>query len=278
MAVSTLAFFIFPITLLFFTAPSQQIDDPIQFTYTGTTGPDKWGSLSPNFSMCVHGKAQSPINILTSKAVLNKNLKPLIRSYGPANVTLVNNKFNIGVRYPDHSGILTIDNKIYTLKQMHWHSPSEHRIDGQRLAAELHLVHIADDGSVSVVAILFKLGHPDPLLARIQKKLNELAYEVKRHEESPISVWPFHPTEVRKRCHKYYRYVGSFTTPPCTQNVIWNILARVRTISRGQVEALKIPLDMRCKNNARPCQPMNGRHVELYDEDVFANQGHKHKD
>ncbi|KAK6126392.1 hypothetical protein DH2020_039842 [Rehmannia glutinosa] len=179
--------------------------------------------------MCVNGKAQSPINILTAKVVLNKNLKPLIRSYDPTNVTLVNNKFNVGVRYPGNSGALIVDNKMYTLKQMHWHAPSEHRIDGQQFAAELHLVHIADDGSVSVVAILFKYGQPDPLLAKIQNKLNELAYEV-------------------------------------------------RTISRGQVEALQAPLDMRCKKNARPCQPMNGRHVELYDEDIIAQGGHFPKD
>ncbi|GER33731.1 carbonic anhydrase, partial [Striga asiatica] len=227
MAALRLAFFIFATALLYLIPPSsQQAFQSIQFTYSGPTGPDKWGSLSPNFSMCVKGKWQSPINIVTSDVVLNKNLKPLIRSYDPTNVTLVNNKFNVGVRYPDHSGVLTIDNKIYSLKQMHWHAPAEHTIDGQRFAAELHLVHIAEDGSVSVVAVLFKFGHPDPLLAKIQKKLNELAYEVKRHEETPITLGPFHPTEVRKRCHKYYRYVGSFTTPPCTQGVIWNILAR----------------------------------------------------
>ncbi|KAK6126385.1 hypothetical protein DH2020_039869 [Rehmannia glutinosa] len=247
------AFFIFATTLLLFlgsfTAFSQKADETIQFTYSGATGPDQWGNLNPNFSMCVNGKAQSPINILTAK-----------------------------VRYPGNSGALIVDNKMYTLKQMHWHAPSEHRIDGQQFAAELHLVHIADDGSVSVVAILFKYGQPDPLLAKIQSKLNELAYEVKSHEETPINLGPFHPTEVRKRCHKYYRYVGSFTTPPCTQNVIWNILAKVRTISRGQVQALQAPLDMRCKKNARSCQPMNDRHVELYDEDIIAQGGHFPKD
>ncbi|KAI3447461.1 hypothetical protein Pfo_004126 [Paulownia fortunei] len=281
MAAPRLAFFIVATTLLFvnsFATSTQQVGEPIEFTYSGATGPDKWGSLKPNFSMCGNGKSQSPINILTAKVVLNKKLKPLMRSYDPTNVTLVNNKFNIGVRYPAHSGGLIVDNKMYTLKQMHWHAPSEHRIDGQQYAAELHLVHIADDGSVSVVAILFKYGHPDPLLAKIQNKLNELAYEVRIHEETPIAIGPFHPTEVRKRCHKYYRYVGSFTTPPCSQNVIWHVLGRVRSISRGQVEALKSPLDMRCKNNSRPCQPMNGRHVELYEEEPIAHGDQYPKD
>ncbi|PIN16814.1 Carbonate dehydratase [Handroanthus impetiginosus] len=132
-----LAFSIVAITLLFvnisYAASSQQINsEPIEFTYSGATGPDKWGSLDPKFWMCANGKSQSPINIVTTKVVLNKNLKPLIRSYDSENVTLVNNKFNVGVRYPDHSGSLIIDNKVYTLKQMHWHAPSEHRIDGQQ--------------------------------------------------------------------------------------------------------------------------------------------------
>ncbi|KAG8374123.1 hypothetical protein BUALT_Bualt11G0098200 [Buddleja alternifolia] len=266
----TTAFFIFATIILLCVhscaASTQQGDGPIQFTYSGGTGPDKWAKLNPNFSMCANGKSQSPINILTKEAILNRKLKPLIRSYDPTNVTLINNKFNIGVRYPDHSGDLVVDGKMYYLKQMHWHAPSEHRIDGQQYAAELHLVHIADDVNVSVVAILFEYGRPDPLLAKIQNKLKELSYEVKHHEETPIPLGPFHPTEVRKSCHKYYRYVGSFTTPPCTQNVIWNIVGKVRTISREQVEALKTPLDMRCKNNARPCQPINGRHVELFEE------------
>ncbi|XP_073156976.1 alpha carbonic anhydrase 1, chloroplastic-like [Henckelia pumila] len=263
-------FLLLTCTVVLFVYSGADNNGTIPFTYTGSTGPNSWGHLSPNFSLCGTGKSQSPINILTDKAVVNKNLKPLTRFYGFANVTLVNNKFNVGIRYPDHSGGITVDNKMYTLKQMHWHSPAEHRINGQRHAAELHLVHVAEDGSVTVVAILFKFGQPDPLVDKIQSKLNELEYEVKIHEDIPITFGPFHPTELRKKTHKYYRYVGSFSTPPCTENVIWHILGKVRTISRKQVEALRAPLDTSCKNNARPCQLINGRHVELYEEETIS--------
>ena len=67
------------------------------FTYWGTSGPGKWGSLCPEYSKCSTGKRQSPVNIEKDKVVYNKNFKPLTRHYRPANATLVNNGFNIGV-------------------------------------------------------------------------------------------------------------------------------------------------------------------------------------
>lgn len=38
----------------------------------------------------------------------------------------------VQVRYPANAGSMVIDGKIYSLKQMHWHSPSEHRINGKQ--------------------------------------------------------------------------------------------------------------------------------------------------
>lgn len=43
------------------------------------------------------------------------------------------------VRYPNKSGALMLDGKKYSLKQMHWHSPSEHRIDGVQYDLPLFL-------------------------------------------------------------------------------------------------------------------------------------------
>ena len=67
------------------------------FGYVGDIGPEKWGSLHPDFATCSDGKSQSPIDIVTDKAVLNKIWKPLKRDYHPVNATLVNAGKNIEV-------------------------------------------------------------------------------------------------------------------------------------------------------------------------------------
>ena len=68
------------------------------FTYTGhKDGPREWGHLCRAYAKCGSGVRQSPVNIEKGKAVLTKKLKPLTRYYKPANATLINNGFNVGV-------------------------------------------------------------------------------------------------------------------------------------------------------------------------------------
>lgn len=71
----------------------------IEFGYSGVKGPDKWGSLDPKFKACSDGKAQSPIDIVKSKATHLEDVKGIARDYQSANATFVNNGFNIGVSY-----------------------------------------------------------------------------------------------------------------------------------------------------------------------------------
>ncbi|CAL5387429.1 unnamed protein product [Camellia sinensis] len=234
------------------------------FSYSGNTGPDKWGSLSPLYTTCSNGKAQSPIDIVKNKVVRNKNLKPLRREYYPANATLVNHGYNVGVVF-GNAGVLILNGKNYSLLQMHWHSPSEHKVNGVTFDVELHLVHMASDGSLAVIAILYKIGDADPIIAKIQSKLAELAKEVFTNQDQ-IAVGTYDTWKLRRNTRKYYRYVGSLTTPPCTENVIWHIFGKERSISKEQIEALKAPVKATCKKNSRPVQPLNGRQVELFDE------------
>ncbi|OMO68357.1 Alpha carbonic anhydrase [Corchorus olitorius] len=263
-----ICFCIFALSLLLAIASAYDgHDHAFEFGYSGSHGPDKWGNLDPAFSACASGKKQSPINIQKNMTSLNKSLKPIVRNYKPANATLINNGFNIGVRFEEYVGNISIDSKNYSLKQMHWHLPSEHHLNGEQFAAELHLVHKGGDGSLAVVAILFKEEDADPLVSKMQEGLKELAKDTcKAEEDSVIALGTLDTKQLNKSSRKYYRYVGSLTTPPCSETVTWTILGKVRSISKEQIALLQTPVKADCKKNARPCQPLNGRKIELYDE------------
>ncbi|KAK6942588.1 Alpha carbonic anhydrase domain, partial [Dillenia turbinata] len=235
----------------------------VHFGYSGSVGPQKWGSLSPSYAAC-DGKSQSPVNIVQKQAVLNKNLKPLTRSYAPVNATLRNHGTAIDVKYETSPGWVTVWGKKYLLAQMHWHSPSEHTIDGQSYPLELHLVHKASDGNITVIGILYKYGDSDPIVEKLEKGLKKLAKEGKKHEEPQIPLGVIDTKQLKRNTRKYYRYAGSLTTPPCSEIVTWNLLGKVRTVSKRQVELLKAPLKREFQKNARPTQPLNGRKIELF--------------
>ncbi|XP_047312311.1 alpha carbonic anhydrase 1, chloroplastic-like [Impatiens glandulifera] len=258
--------FIFYITLFLLfhgniNATYDQVVSP-GFSYSGTNdGPGKWGNINPAYVKCRTGKTQSPVDIVVNQAVINKSLTSLSTDYFPVNATLINHKFIIELRL-GNAGKFNLNGKDYTLTQMHWHTPSEHRINGVQYGAEAHMVHVAADGSRAVIGILYKIGKADPLVARMQNKLVELANE----QGGDIGVGKFNTKKLGRKTRKYYRYVGSLTTPPCIEDINWTILGKVRSISKEQINLLEAPLETTCKTNCRPLQPLNSRHVEMYDE------------
>ncbi|KMZ73116.1 hypothetical protein ZOSMA_153G00080 [Zostera marina] len=69
---------------------------------------------------------------------------------------------------------------------------------------------------------------------------------------------------IEKCCHGYYRYMGSLTTPPCTEGVIWTVMEQIRPISAKQVKMLKRAVETEFKKNARPIQAIHDRQIKLY--------------
>ncbi|WOL02292.1 alpha carbonic anhydrase 1, chloroplastic isoform X2 [Canna indica] len=242
-----------------------------RFGYSGSTGPDKWGSLSSEFNLCSTGNRQSPINIVKRDAVHNPNLGTLDRDYIPRNrnASLVNTGLEIELLFDQAPGRVLVDGKKYKLVNLHWHSPSEHTINGERrFPVELHLVHRSEGGGIAVVAILYKYGHPDSFLLQLKKHIDKLGKNARRggEEEARVPVGIVRTRSLSRHTRKYFRYVGSLTTPPCTENVVWSILGKVREMSREQASALRALLPEENRNNSRPTQRLNGRTVQLYDE------------
>jgi carbonic anhydrase len=57
----------------------------------------------------------------------------------------------------------------------------------------------------------------------------------------------------------YYTFIGSLTTPPCSEGVTWFVLKTPAQVSRREVAVFARLFP----NNTRPIQPLNGRLVEM---------------
>jgi carbonic anhydrase len=57
----------------------------------------------------------------------------------------------VQLKWEGYAGYIEINGTQYELKQCHWHSSSEHTIDGQRFDMEAHMLHESSDGKIAVV-------------------------------------------------------------------------------------------------------------------------------
>lgn len=222
------------------------------WSYEGDSGPANWGQLDPSFSLCDEGQAQSPID-LTNAATLN--LSDIEFTYAPSALNIFNNGHTIEVEYDAGSQI--IYNEIaYSLKQFHFHSPSEHTLNGQPAAMEVHLVHQDAVGNLAVVGVLLVEGEQDnPAYAPI---FQNLPTEV--GEPSPMGQ--INAADLLPEEATFYTYLGSLTTPPCSQGVRWLVLTQPVALSAAQIESFRAIV----AGNARPVQALNQRDLLLDSE------------
>lgn len=115
-----------------------------------------------------------------------------------------------------------------------------------------HLVHKAGDSKLAVVAVLFKLGKENVALKPVFDNL-----PAKEGQTLPINV--FNPADILPADPTYYAFLGSLTTPPCSEEVRWHVMKTPIEISYAQLSAFK----KLYKLNARPVQPLNGRRVQV---------------
>jgi carbonic anhydrase len=220
--------------------------------YTGHEAPKYWGDLDPKFEACKKGLNQSPINISKDVTVEAKSLEPIEFDYHADSTEVVNNGHAIQVNVDEHSSI-NVDGKHFVLKQFHFHSPSENEINGKSFPLEAHFVHVADDGTIAVVGVLYVLGDKNPTLEKIWTKMPPHA-----GVKEKLALLSEDIEKLLPKDRDYYRFNGSLTTPPCTEGVRWMVFKKYVTISKDQVK--KFVDTMGVKNN-RPTQPINARKV-----------------
>ena len=235
------------------TADSQPHPEPagraehIHWSYEGLGGPENWHKLDPGNAACASGLRQSPIDIRDGIKV---DLEPIRFDYRPSSFRIIDNGHTVQVGL--NGGTLTVTGKTYEFVQFHFHKPSEEKVNGQSFDMVAHLVHKADDGKLAVVAVLLERGAENPF---IQTLWNSLPLE--RNLEVQVAA-PIDLNALLPAGRNYYTYMGSLTTPPCTEGVLWLVMKQPVAVSPEQISIFS----RLYPRNARPVQPGAGRLIK----------------
>jgi carbonic anhydrase len=218
--------------------------------YTGEVGPSNWGHLNEKFHMCSEGKVQSPINIVPSNDI---ELTPLALNYTSAAADVIDNGHTVQVNIAKGS-TFTIGEDVYELKQFHFHTPSENNINTKSFPLEAHFVHATTDGKLAVVGVMFEEGEANPILTKVWSK-----FPLKRGDKTALTLSADEIKAMMPTDKEYYKFMGSLTTPPCSENVKWHVFKTPVTISKEQVKEF---FDIYGHANNRPIQATNKRTIE----------------
>ena len=226
-------------------------DPSHSWSYSGPTGPEHWGDLSPEFAACKTGKEQSPIDINHPP---NVDLPAIQINNSPVPLKIINTGHYIRQNYvPGNGNTITVGDQTYELTQFHFHHPGEETINGKHYDMVAHLVYQNKEGHYAVIAVLIKEGHPNPLIATLW---NNLPPEMdKEHDVDTVQI---NATQLIRAKRSYYKYEGSLTTPPCTEGIVFFVLDTPMSFSKEQIATFA----KYYPDNARPVQPLNGRTVQ----------------
>ncbi|MDH4183752.1 MAG: carbonic anhydrase family protein, partial [Nitrospinota bacterium] len=206
---------------------------------------DHWADLDPAYEQCGAGTSQSPVNL---GGKFYGELPDFEIHYQPSGGTVVNNGHTI-MFTPTDAGYIVISAKRYNVAQIHFHSPSEHTVNNGSFAMESHIVHKAEDGTLAVVATLFKSGAANSVVDQLFSSANSAV------DKETTLAGTIDPQGLLFWYKSYFRYAGSLTTPPCSEGVNWTVLEGIMSVSEAQAQALTSLVGP----NARPIQPLNGR-------------------
>jgi len=250
------------------------------------------GHYWPEIAPYCGGKRQSPIDIDTSKTFDTTTGSLKFSGYGgdlAGTFTNTGKSLKFTPEATEASDLPGIKDKngshimgSYELLQLHFHwgsdndRGSEHTIDGNRFAMEMHLVHIkkqylgdtdaalASPDGLSVVGIMFVVGQNGSDFAPLQPMVDaalEMADDQSAEVDADINLKDF----VNEVGPCYYTYYGSLTTPTCNEVVSWFMMDGTIAISQEQLDAFKgLEYDDGAPivDNFRPPQPLNNRIVK----------------
>ena len=218
------------------------------WSYAGPQGPEQWGKLKPEYNMCMSGKRQSPIDI---REGIKVTLDPIQFDYHPTAFRVLDTGRTVQVNVEAGNSI-TINGRRYDLQRIEFRRPSEERVNGRQFEMSAHLVHKDLEGKLAIVAVLIEEGKGHPI---VQQVWNNLPLE-KNTEQAGLQGLDL--LQLLPEDRRYVTYMGSLTTPPCSEGVLWLVMKQPAQVSADQINIF----GRLYRNNARPIQPSGGRLIK----------------
>ena len=197
---SFLSFLLFLLIFSFTNAQDKEHSgghDKAHWSYEGETGPLHWGDLKPEFAGCSTGKLQTPIDLSDAYTA---NLDKLEYSYTDQPLSLVNNGHTVQVNFKPGGGLI-IDGVEFELLQYHFHTPSEHVVNGKHYPMEIHFVHVNKNKELGVMGLFFKEGS---INTELQKILDNAPQKI--NAEKHVSTVNVNPSAFLPRAIKILNY------------------------------------------------------------------------
>lgn len=269
-------------------------EKPVSWSYDGPdSDPDLWSSLKKEYSQCdpdLTGSMSSPIDIPVGRAV--------DKCYGPSfplkegaewdstDATIqesFDRSFILDVMHCTQACKIckadcseaptvkkTIEHPAAVLDRVIFHTPSEHKLDGEKLDMEIQLMHCVKGESYHTmpcaakfaIAVMFRDGGDQQ---KNPKWIDDLFPTIKSVGKDPKELanglkWSTLSKELSPLLDEYYGYIGSETQPPCHQGVQWMVAKTVIPVSSGIIKAFS----MLQGDNVRPAFPLGKRELTSY--------------
>lgn len=202
---------------------------------------ERWSLENSAYALCDTGLMQSPIDLGAATAVGDISVTT---NYTQTAGTLAIADQKLQVDFTPGLGMMSAG-KQFNLIQVHFHTPSEHVIDGERHPLVAHFVHATNAGELGVLGVMYVEGDENPALA-------EIAGALGTGNGTPLTL---DASEMIPEDLSVFRYMGSLTTPPCSEGVNWHVAADTMEASAEQIAAMRNTLG----DTARSIQPLGNR-------------------
>ncbi len=228
--------------------PDGRVANAVAWSYEGETGPQYWGRLRPEWSVCALGTRQAPIELRDGVGV---DLEPVKFDYRPSHFRVTDTGTTLRVEVDEAMG-MEVRGRRYLLEYLSLHRAAQQGGAGEAQDMVAQFWHRDAEGNRAMLAVPLAVGaQSSPAL---QMLWNNLPLDRGR-SFAPAATLDASTLLPADPAH--YLYIGSLPEPPCTEGVLWVVMKRPVSLSAEQLAVFT----RLYPHNSRPVQPGNGRLV-----------------